>query len=374
MNVVAESEALHARVRAFAAAPEAQESFEALALSIARYQARHNPGFARLVHARGGEPSSVDAIPAVPSDAFRLTRVATYAEELDVARFVTSGTSGSERGVHPLRTTATYEALAAPFGRRALCATDAPCTVVALAPRLAEPPSSSLGFMMALFMREFDGRRLDDDAAALDFDWRADERWLLSDQGPDLPGLARAVQVAARRSEPLLLLATSFALVALLDALAGTTLPLPAGSVVMQTGGYKGRTREVPAAELCESLAHCFGIEARAIVSEYGMTELSSQLYEGTLPGSSLAGPRGVYLEPPWLRVTPVHPVTLEPVKEGDSGLARFVDLANVDSAVAVITRDLVRRRDGGIELLGRAPGAPPRGCSLAIEALLAGK
>ena len=225
--------------------------------------------------------------------------------------------------------------------------------------------------MMALFMREFDGRPLGVSSA---FDDRASERWLLSEAGPDVRGLEHAARIAAERHEPLLLLATSFALVALLDTLAASRLALPEGSVVMQTGGYKGRTREVPAAELRSALARCFGISEDVIVSEYGMTELSSQLYEGTLPGGALLGKRGIYLEPPWLRVQPVHPVTLEPVAEGETGLARFVDLANVDSAVAVITRDLVRRRDGGIELLGRAEGAPPRGCSLAVEELLAEK
>jgi hypothetical protein len=54
-------------------------------------------------------------------------------------------------------------------------------------------------------------------------------------------------------------------------------------------------------------------------------------------------------------------------------GLARFIDLGNVDSAVCVVTQDLVRRVGGGIELLGRQPGATPRGCSLSIEALLHG-
>jgi hypothetical protein len=73
------------------------------------------------------------------------------------------------------------------------------------------------------------------------------------------------------------------------------------------------------------------------------------------------------------LRVTPVDPTTLLPVPEGEAGLARFIDLGNVDSAVSVVTQDLVRRVSGGIQLLGRQPGAPPRGCSLAIEALLHG-
>jgi hypothetical protein len=108
------------------------------------------------------------------------------------------------------------------------------------------------------------------------------------------------------------------------------------------------------------------------------MTELTSQLYEGTLRESALfarhpqAEP-GVYFEPAWLRVTPVDPVTLLPVPEGEVGLARFIDLGNVDSAVCVVNQDLIRRAGGGIQLLGRQPGAPPRGCSLAVEELLRG-
>jgi hypothetical protein len=77
-----------------------------------------------------------------------------------------------------------------------------------------------------------------------------------------------------------------------------------------------------------------------------------------------------VFVEPPWLRVTPVDPCSFEPVAAGDAGLARFTDLANVDSAVVVLTRDLVRRVPGGLVLVGRQPGASLRGCSLAIEAL----
>jgi hypothetical protein len=122
-------------------------------------------------------------------------------------------------------------------------------------------------------------------------------------------------------------------------------------------------------------VARCLGISERQVVGEYGMTELTSQLYEATLPGSSLeaahGGMPGVYFEPPWLRVVPVDPATLEPVAAGDVGIARIVDLGNVDSAIAIQTQDQVRRLQGGVELLGRAPGATPRGCSLAIEEFL---
>ena len=139
----------------------------------------------------------------------------------------------------------------------------------------------------------------------------------------------------------------------------------------MQTGGYKGQHVSVSASELRREVARAFALEERAVVSEYGMTELTSQLYEGTAPGVAISGPPNVYLAPEWLRVTPVDPLSLAPVASGEVGLARFVDLGNVDSAVAIVTRDRIRASGPGFELLGREPGAAPRGCSLAVEALL---
>jgi hypothetical protein len=211
--------------------------------------------------------------------------------------------------------------------------------------------------MMARFAHEFDGRGAD--------------RWLVRDGGIDVAGLHAAAELARSRGEPLLVLATAFALVGLLDAVGTGMLSLPRGSVVMQTGGFKGRSRELDSTELYRAIAAVFGIDESSVVGEYGMTELTSQLYEGTLPGGLLRSRRGVYLEPPWCKVDSVDPATLEPLPDGAVGLARIVDLGNVDSAVAIVTQDRVRRIDGGIELLGRSSGAPPRGCSLAVEALL---
>lgn len=366
MSALSASDALHARVRAFARSGGASEAFADLALAIARFQAEHVPGFARLVALDGSTLDTVASIPAVPTDAFRLTRVAAHPPELDTVRFETSGTTASERGVHVMRTTETYAELALLGGEAALLAGRSR-TIVALAPEPAEPPTSSLGFMMRLFMERFDGRALSGGS----FEPAERGRWLASTAGIDVDGLRRAARIAADRGEPLLLLATSFALSALLDALAGDTIPLPEGSVVMQTGGFKGRSREVAPAELRQRLAEAFRIGEDCVVGEYGMTELSSQLYEGTVPGAVLSGPPGVYLEPPWLRVQPVDPTSLRPVRDGEAGLARIVDLANVDSAVAVLTQDLVRRKGPGIELLGRRPGSVPRGCSLPFEGLI---
>ncbi|HVU05660.1 MAG TPA: acyl-protein synthetase [Polyangiaceae bacterium] len=363
MTPVERSDALHARVRALAAAKEAlsPEEFDALASDIARFQFETIPAFRRLVLARGGERllARADDVPAVPVEAFRLSRVAAHPASADEVRFETSGTTGAARGIHPMRTTATYRALALAWGRRALLAGPGPVTVAALAPDPGANPTSSLGFMMRAFLETFDVASSREGAST---------RFLASPDGVDVAGLLRVVAAAEERRTPLLLLSTSFALVLLLDELGGARLPLPEGSVVMQTGGFKGKTREVKRADLDVALARAFGVSRASIVAEYGMTELSSQLYEGTVPGAELAAAPGILVPPPWLRVTPVDPETLAPVEEG---LARFVDLGNVDSAVAVVTRDVVRRRGPGIELLGRSKDAEPRGCSLSIEAMV---
>lgn len=351
MSLVLESDALHARVRAFARG-ERSDSFEDLALDIARFQERWSPGYRRLCAAHGGL-GGFETIPLVPCDAFRLARVAVHPPELDAARFVTSGTTGSERGTHALRTTETYSELALRSGEAALLSPGPKRrVVVALAKDPGEPGDSSLGFMLRVFMRAFDGRER--------------QAWLLA-EGVDVAALERAAGDARASGEPLLALGASFALVALLDALGGGSFRVPEGSVVMQTGGFKGRSREVDPARLRADLARAFGISPEAVVGEYGMTELSSQLYEETLSG----GEPGVYVPPPWLRVRAVDPLSLRPLPDGEVGLAGFVDLANVDSAIAVLTRDLVRCRGRGVELVGRSAGAPPRGCSLALEALV---
>lgn len=375
MTPDAESDALHARVRAYARASlegtRTNESFDELAIDIAAFQARREKGYARLLASRGGLGTSADRIPAVPVEAFRLTRIAAHPEALDAARFATSGTTGSAPGLHAMRTTATYRELALAWGDRGLRpAGSGPGVVVALAPIPGPRAGSSLAFMMGAFMEEWDGAPLPGEQS---FELRSGARFLLGPAGVDVASLERAGAAALSGRKPLLVLATGFALVLLLDALEGRVLRVPTTTVVMPTGGFKGRTREIAPPELSRRIAQAFEIPEEQVVFEYGMTELSSQLYEGTLPGGRLSSERGVYLPPPWLSVTPVDPETLREVPAGEAGLARFVDLGNVDSAVCIVTQDLVRRRGAGIEILGRRPGAPPRGCSLSVEELVAG-
>lgn len=405
---LAASARLHERVRAFAARWEnpplfsdpGDETFESLALDIARYQAEASPGFARLVERAGSSLDNVASIPAVPTDVFRLTRVAAHPASHDAAVFETSGTTAAESGRHPVRDLTTYRDLALRLGRHTLFSRlPTRSLVVALAPPPSDPPKSSLGLMMQLFVEEFDGRAVTSDPQGVRFDARSNERFLIGSDGIDVNGLVRACKIARRRSEPLVVLATSFALVGLLDALDGETLPTPDRVVVMLTGGFKGRTREIAPERLRRDVARAFGTSESSLLGEYGMTELTSQLYEAWPSSASTAstaresvrpalasqrasdarplwpdgGRPGFYHAPPWLRVLAVDPVSGEEVAAGSEGLARFIDLGNVDSAVAVQTQDRIRVDERGIELLGRATGAIARGCSLPFEGLISG-
>ena len=165
--------------------------------------------------------------------------------------------------------------------------------------------------------------------------------YLLRDGILDLERLdERVASLLLRGDTAALLLGTSIAFVHLLEALGDHLFPLPRDVRVMQTGGAKGRSQMIEAHELRTLLATTFAIDERAIVGEYGMTELSSQFYEATAVDPDW--PKGVYLEPPWARVVPVDPESLDPVPDGSVGIARIEDLMNVDSAVAILTADRV--------------------------------
>jgi hypothetical protein len=360
------SDRLHARARAridaYARGGAAPESFDALAADLARFQAAHVAGYARLCAARGVAPEAItraaDA-PAVPTDAFRVASVFAFDALRDAGvTFRTSGTTGGEaRGVHAMRDPATYDAAALAFGRAMLAAgLPARVPVLVVGPSDEEAPDSSLARMCTLFARE------------LGVGAPPDATFFVRAGALDVAGLRRRI-AGLPRETPAIVLATSFALVHVLDAVRGEALPLPAGSRVMQTGGTKGKSREVGADALREWVSRAFRVDERAVVAEYGMTELSSQFWEATIVDP--AARHGVYREPPWARVVPVDPESLRPVGDGEAGIARIEDLANVDSAFAVLTRDRVRRVRGGFELLGRAPGAPPRGCSIALDEML---
>lgn len=331
---------------------------DALLGRVAAWQAIHCPPFARLTRARGARfDSGPDGWPALPTDVFRYARVATFPPERDVATFRTSGTTSGARGEHAFADLSLYDRAARAAASLLLFSRDEDergterrrRMLVMLAPPPDEAPDSSLSYMLGRFVEWF----------------AEDVVWALERGVPDPRRVETALAAAAGR--PVAVLGTSFALAALDEAMAPShALALGADGLVMQTGGFKGRSREIDPGEMRARLAARFGLGPEGIVSEYGMTELSSQLYA---PGGSLDDGLEAYVVPGWVRAQPVDPLTLAPVPDGEVGILRIDDLANLGSVVSVQTADRARRLpDGRIVLLGRMPGAPPRGCSLALE------
>ncbi len=352
---------LDARILAAIAAYALDEDgFLALARDLLAYQLAHNPPYAAFARSRGVDsahlPARVEDIPAVPAAAFKEARLATFPPARTAVWFETSGTTRGRGGRHELPTTRLYEAALLASFDRLLLGDGARLRYLNLVPDPREHPHSSLGFMMATVARE-----------------RGDGRtgWYLRGDALDLDGFLRDVGRARADGAPVCLATTAFGLVALLDGLAarGSRPVLPAGSRIMETGGFKGRSRVVPRAALYREAAARFGLPAAAIVAEYGMTELSSQYYDAPA-GRERIEPR-VKLPPPWLR-----PIVVDgdgrPLPAGVVGAVRHVDLANRGSVIAVETEDLGALAGGGLVLLGREQGAELRGCSLDAEALLA--
>ncbi|MFO0626313.1 MAG: acyl-protein synthetase [Polyangiales bacterium] len=348
--------ALRARIEALVDAARSlpDADFDALAVALFAWQRGRNAVLARVAEALGsGEaPRGADEVPAVPSDVFKVARVACFEARSEVRAFETSGTTRDARGRHPFADTSLYaRACVEDAARWLLPAPRYRCVMLALSED--EAPTSSLTFMLARF-----AARWDPGASATFF---------VRDGALVVDGVVDAVREARAGGLPVALLGTTFAFIHLadhLDAL-GVTLPLPPDSVVMPTGGSKGRAREVPDDALRALLARVLDVRPSQVVGEYGMTELSSQAWE-VAPGR--------YRAPPWLRVTTVDANTLQRKEIGEVGLIRCHDLLNLGSSAAILTADLgVVHDDGTFRVLGRASGATPRGCARAMDHLLLG-
>lgn len=297
--------------------------------------------------------------PAIPTDVFRFARIALHEPELDVRVFRTSGTTQSERGVHPLRQLAAYDRAAYASGRYFVFPDRERMKLCVLAPAASELSDSSLSYMFDRFGAWFG---------------IGPSAYVMADGELDLARLEQVLEAAISTAEPIALLGTSFAFVHADDGLGARTFALPTGSRIVQTGGFKGRSREVSPEAMLELLCTRYGVPESHVIAEYGMTELSSQLYESTLRDAVLGrevGPRRL-LAPGWVRLSIVDPESLEAPPEDASrveGLLRLDDLANVDTACAIQTADRACWLEGGVRVLGRAQGATPRGCSLAVDA-----
>jgi hypothetical protein len=185
----------------------------------------------------------------------------------------------------------------------------------------------------------------------------------------DIDALLAMAASAQAEGEPLALLGASWSFVALMDHLTATgkRLKLPEGSWVLDTGGYKGRSREVPAEDFYATLSPLLGVPRKHCINMYGMTELSSQCYD-----AGNASVPSVKRGPHWMRTRAIDPLTGIDVAPGTAGILVHTDLASHNAVTTILTEDVGILVDGGFQLLGRAQGAQAKGCSLSVEGFAA--
>ena len=354
--------------------------FNRLALELFALQFGHNAACRKICEARRLTPQVVEhwtQIPAVPTAAFKELELTCLPPNERTVIFHSSGTMEQKpsRHFHNAESLKIYEAsLLSWFLENVLLDFQSPISdfqLICLAPPPARAPHSSLVHMFETVRsrvcesadHSFFGTVAADGSWNLDFD-AAFNALSPKSQTPD--------------PRPCLLLGTAFSFVHLLDFLVGKELRLnlPAGSRVMETGGYKNRSRSMPKAELHALITERLGVPPENVICEYGMSELSSQAYDGVasagwrvtreIGASRHPSPVTRHFRfPPWARVQIISPETGCEVADGETGLIRVFDLANVFSVMAVQTDDLGIRRGDGFELIGRAQLAEQRGCSL---------
>ncbi len=362
------------------------DSFNDLALRIFAHQLRFNEPYTRycasLDITLDAMPDSWERIPPVPAVAFKEAVLCTFDPARAELAFRTSGTTAGAGGVHYMENTGLYDAaLLASFYDRFLRHARRPLRYLLAVPNPAENPHSSLGHMMKRVAETYgDGQ----------------PKWYTERDAITIDRFVHDVHGLQATQTPVFLAATAFALVQLLDALRARDtqrFELPAGSFIMETGGFKGRTRSLDRSELYDALERMFGVVQELIVSEYGMTELSSQYYDGPLVTRANGALLGVVRQshddirqthddnwdlrddvrvkvaPPWLRSYAVDEDGMK-LPSRVVGALVHVDLANRSSCVAIQTEDLGAVVEGGIVLIGREHAAELRGCSLDAESL----
>lgn len=246
--------------------------------------------------------------------------------------FLSSGTTGQIPSQHQVRDLALYRRNVM-AGFRAIYPAQR-YRIFALLPSYLERGHSSLVYMVKVWMEEMG-------LPGADFYLDDTDRMRLD------------LRTAIEQEAPILIIGVAYAL---LDFVAAQGLKLPADSLVIETGGMKGRKKEMLRSDLHARLCAGFGVER--VHSEYGMTELLSQAY---------TGPTGRFVPAPTLRVrvSDIHLDRLN-LPLGQAGRLHLIDYANLHSCAFIATDDLGRLHpDGSFEVLGRLDTAEIRGCSL---------
>lgn len=310
--------------------------FQDLALKIYRYQYQSVAVYRRYAEVIGRTPDKVNAlddIPFLPVSFFKTHNIISEGKEPEII-FSSSGTTGQVVSRHCVAETTLYEQSFLRGFERCYGDPSQYC-ILALLPSYLERGGSSLVYMAEVLIRR---SQHPDSGFYLD----------------QYEALSRKLKSLKQIGKKTILLGVTYAL---LDLAEQFPLDFP-DLIIMETGGMKGRRKEMIREELHEILRKAFGVPT--IHSEYGMTELLSQGYSTG---------NGIYTTPPWMHIL-IRDVN-DPFSwrtDGKTGGISIIDLANLYSCSFIATQDLGRlHADGSFEVLGRFDDAELRGCNLMI-------
>ncbi|MBC8141611.1 MAG: hypothetical protein H7Y38_09250 [Armatimonadetes bacterium] len=344
------------------------DNFEPLALRVFAYQYANNAPYRRFCDGRKQTPETVtqwENIPPAPAAAFKRFALscadpALCTPEHGGRTFHSSGTTGSETSKHYMdaATLQLYSLSTQTSYNHFVNADEDFGSIAALMPFTNDAPHSSLSFMLSVLQSEYDGTHF----------WEEDWSKLFTQC------YSEYAKMDSWQNAPKQIFGTAFAWVQLFDYMAeqNIALTLLPGARIVETGGFKGRSREVERGELYQMFTERLGVPASHCVAEYGMSEMASQFYDTTYRDhvtGIVREPRKTGL-PHLVRTRVMDPVTGQEARLGEPGILAHYDVCNLNSCLAIQTEDYgYAHPDGeGFVLLGRAPGAILRGCSLTAE------
>jgi len=340
-----------------------EQEFNELALSLFAYQFQQNQPYKKYCQTRKKTPLTVKNwkdIPPMPIQGYKELTLSCEPIEEAEAIFMTSGTTNPDakgKNYHPAL--AVWDAsMKAPFKHFVLPDREK-MTVFVLSPAEDLNKTSSLSRYLS---------------NAVSFFGTENSRFFFDETGLKMEELLEALKECEKQEEPVLLIGATFAYVHFLDYLQERQMKftLAKDSRIFDTGGFKGRSREVDMEQLYRLFSDYFSVERNLCINMYGMTELSSQIYDQTirshyLNNTIIQDKKG----PAWVKTIILNTDTLTPVKDGETGVIAHYDLANWNSCLAILTEDLGYKTEQGFRLLGRIKGSEARGCSIAVDQLI---
>ncbi|WP_046743027.1 LuxE/PaaK family acyltransferase [Kordia zhangzhouensis] len=311
-------------------------TFEKHAFHIFRHQFENNRtyrSFCDLLYVHPSDVKKIEEIPFLPIQFFKSHKIVSNQKNIQEV-FTSSGTTGNNTSKHLVTDISLYEK-SFQKGFEYFYGAIEQYVVLALLPNYLERKGSSLVYMVNDLIKR---------SKSVESGFYLD----------NIEELTKKLIRLDNEGKKVLLIGVSFAL---LDLVETTQFQLK-NTIIMETGGMKGRRKEIIRAELHQQLRKGFGVNE--VHSEYGMTELLSQGYSNG---------KGIFKSPPWMKILTrdtEDALTIQPY--GKSGGINIIDLANINSCAFIATQDLGKvYEDNTFEVIGRFDHSDIRGCNLMI-------